>query len=691
MLRTLSTWTGLLMSLAGLAQAEVPAAPRPLTVSSPDKTITLTFALHDGIPTYRVERAGQPVIETSRLGFRLLRGPVLDGGFMLAASQTDSVDQTWTQVWGEDQEIRDQHNELQVELKEAAGAARRLTVLFRVFNDGLGFRYVIPAQPGFAELEIDDELTEFVLPDDHKAWWIPGLRPNRYEYHYRCTPLTELKKVHTPLTLETKDGLCLSFHEAALLDYPATTLVRTGGYTLKTDLIPWSDGVRVRGPAPLTTPWRTIQIADKPGGLIESHLILNLNEPCKLTDTSWIEPGKFVGVWWEMHIGKSTWNSGPKHGATTANVKRYIDFAAQHGIGGVLAEGWNEGWDGDWIRNGDKFSFTTPYPDFDLAALVKYAAEHNVHLVGHHETGGDVENYERQAEAAFALCQKLGIRTVKTGYVSYEVGIPRALDGVRGTEYHHGQFMVRHFQKIVELAAKYHIMLDVHEPVKDTGERRTWPNMMTREGACGTEYDAWGGHERNPPEHTTILPFTRLLSGPMDYTPGIFNLTGYPNGNRVSTTLAKQLALYVVLYSPIQMAADLTENYAAKPAPFQFIKDVPTDWAMTKVLDACIGDYVTIVRRDRHSADWYLGSITDEQPRDQEIALSFLDPQQSYTAEVYRDDNAADWDKNPYAIVIERQPVTAQTKLSLHLAPGGGAAIRFRAAATGQRSDASGK
>lgn len=657
------------------------AVAESITVSSPDQALKLTFALRDGVPIYRVDRAGKPVLAESRLGYRLLRGPRLDGGFTLVASHADSADETWTQVWGEEKEIRDQHNELRVELQEGAAGPLRLVITFRVFDDGFAFRYLIPKQPGLTEIEIDDELSEFVLTGDHKSWWIPGLEPNRYEYHYTASPLSQVKKVHTPITLETQDGLYLSLHEAALIDYPATTLVRTNGYVLKTDLIPWSDGVRVRGQAPLTSPWRTVQISTMPGGLIESHLILNLNEPNRLADTSWIKPSKFVGVWWEMHLQQSTWGSGPQHGATTANVKRYIDFAARHGIAGVLVEGWNQGWDGNWIKNGDQFSFTQPYPDFDLETLVAYAKERNVSLVGHHETGGDVENYERQAEAAFALCQRLGIRTVKTGYVSYEITIPRTDEkGEKHTEYHHGQYMVQHFHKIVELAAKYHVMLDVHEPIKDTGERRTWPNMMTREGACGTEYDAWGGANHNRPDHTTILPFTRLLSGPMDYTPGIFNLTeGYPGDNRVSSTLAKQLALYVVLYSPVQMAADLPENYAARPAPFKFIVDVPTDWEFTRVLNARIGDYVTIARKDRNSADWYLGSITAEEARDLEIELGFLDADRSYTAEVYQDGTDAHWEKGPYAIAIEKQLVTSKTRLTLHLAPGGGTAIRFRA------------
>lgn len=657
-----------------------PSDAGALTVNSPNGAIVVSFALNGGAPTYRVNYRGKPLIADSNLGFRLLRGPVLDRGFVVAASSTNSADESWTQVWGEQKVVRDHHNQLTLELKESAGDPRRLTIVFRVFDDGFAFRYTIPAQPGLNEIEVDDELSEFAFTADHKSWWIPGLKPNRYEYHYTESPLSHVKKVHTPITLETADGAYLSLHEAALIDYPATTLVRTNGFTLATDLIPWSDGVKARGAAPMTTPWRTVQIADRPGGLIESHLILNLNEPNKIADTSWIRPGKMVGVWWELHLGKTTWGSGPRHGATTENTKRYIDFAARHGFDGVLVEGWNEGWDGDWTRNGAAFSFTKPYPDFDLEGLTTYARERNVRLVGHHETAGDVENYERQVGEAFALYQKLGVRAVKTGYVAHEVAIPRTDEtGQTVTEYHHGQFMVRHFQKIIELAAKHQIMLDVHEPVKDTGERRTWPNMMTREGACGGEYDAWGGTRRNPPNHTTILPFTRMLAGPMDYTPGIFNLTGYPNGNRVSTTLAKQLALYVVIYSPLHMAADLPENYDARPGPLKFIKDVPTDWEFTRVLDARIGDYVLIARKDRNSADWFLGAITDENPRELAIDLSFLDAGRSYTAEIYRDGDDADWDTNPHSIALATQPATSATKLLLKLAPGGGAAIRFKA------------
>jgi alpha-glucosidase len=461
------------------------------------------------------------------------------------------------------------------------------------------------------------------------------------------------------------------------------TLAGAPNNTLLCDLVSWSDGVKVRGATPFQTPWRTIQIAEKAGDLITSYLILNLNEPNKLGDVSWVHPGKYVGIWWGMHLGTYTWGSGPRHGATTENAKRYIDFAARYGFPGVLIEGWNVGWDGEWTSHGDLFSFTTPYDDFDIEEVTAYAAAKGVQIIGHHETGAAVANYERQMEDAFAFYRALGIDTVKTGYVGWGQGIKRRDEAgnLVGLEWHHGQYMVQHYRKVVETAARYHIMLDVHEPIKDTGIRRTYPNMMTREGARGQEYNAWGGDGGNPPEHTTILPFTRLLAGPMDFTPGIFDLLfneARPN-NRVNTTLAKQLALYVVIYSPLQMAADLPENYEGHPA-FQFIVDVPVDWQDTQVLNAQIGDYVTIVRQDRNSEDWYLGSITDENGRTLEAPLTFLDSDRKYVAEIYADAAAADWATNPLPVEIDRVLVDRNTILSLKLAPGGGQAIRIRPA-----------
>ncbi|UCE18535.1 MAG: glycoside hydrolase family 97 protein, partial [Gemmatimonadota bacterium] len=623
-------------------------------------------------------------IKTSRLGFILKNEPPLAYDFVVASKETNSVDETWTQPWGEKKDIRNHYNELRLNLVEPSKPSRKMTVVFRVYDDGLGFRYEIPEQPQLTDFEIMDELTEFALTGDHEAWWIPAYWWNRYEYLYRRSPVSTMDTVHTPVTMETEDGLFLSFHEAALTDFASMTLERRGDCTLKADLVPWSDGVRVKTSAPMVTPWRTIQIADTPGGLITSYLILNLNEPNKLDDVSWIKPGKYVGIWWEMHLGISTWGSGPTHGATTENAKRYIDFAAKYGFDGVLVEGWNVGWDGDWIKNSDKFRFTEPHEDFDINDVVRYASEKNVELIGHHETGGGINNYDRQMTDAYAYYERLGVRIVKSGYVAHDREIKRIDEkGEEQGEWHHGQFMVRYYRKAVEEAAKHHIMLNVHEPIKDTGIRRTYPNMMTREGSRGQEFNAWSGDGGNPPEHTTILPFTRFLGGPMDFTPGIFDLhfeeANRPD-NRVNTTLAKQLALYVVLYSPLHMAADLPENYEANLEPFQFIVDVPTDWQNTKVLHSRIGDYVTVVRQDRNSEDWYLGSITDEEGRVLEAPLQFLDPARKYVAEIYRDGALADWITNPYDIEIEERLVDNGTMLTLRLAPGGGQAIRFRPA-----------
>jgi alpha-glucosidase len=490
----------------------------------------------------------------------------------------------------------------------------------------------------------------------------------RYEYLYRNNPVNEIAKAHTPLTLESESGLFLSVHEAALTDYASMTLEPAGDHKLKCQLVPWASGVKVIGKTPFKSPWRSIQIGETPGELLESKLILNLNEPSKIEDTSWIQPGKYVGIWWGMHIGTYTWGSGPKHGATTENAKDYINFAAENGFAGVLIEGWNLGWDGDWWGNGGNFEFTQAHPDMDYEEVCRYAAEKGVRIIGHHENGADIDNYESQMEAAFAYCQELGINAVKSGYVG------RKCQG----EWHHGQFMVRHYRKVVELAAKYGVMLDVHEPIKDTGIRRTWPNMLTREGARGQEYNAWSGDGGNPPEHETILPFTRMLSGPFDFTPGIFRLL-FPElreRNRVNTTLAKQLALYVVLYSPMQMAADLPENYANKPH-FQFIRDVPCDWSQTQVLNGEIGEYVTIARKDRASEDWFLGAVSDENAREFSIPLDFLDPEIRYMVTMYQDGPEAHWKDNPYDIRIAVRVLNSGNTLKLKLAAGGGFAARF--------------
>ncbi len=629
---------------------------------------------------YSVERDGRKVILPSRLGFLFRDAPPLRDSLAVTGTTRTTVDDTWEQPWGEVARVRDHHNELRVSVIERTEPGRRFEVVFRVFDDGLGFRYELPEQPGLGSFDIMEELTDFYMADNARAWWIPADGDNRYEYLYSSSRISMLPMVHTPLTMEMNDGLHVVIHEADLVDYAAMNLTGSYDRRLRVSLAAWADGVKVRGRTPFVTPWRTIQIADRAADLHPAVLGLNLNPPSVLDDTSWIEPEKYVGIWWGMHIGKYTWSSGPKHGATTANTRRYIDFAAEHGFGGVLVEGWNVGWDGDWMANADRFSFTEPYPDYDLEGLAAYAGQRGVGLIGHNETSMGVENYERQLEEAFALYERLGIRAVKTGYVG---------DLTAEGHAHHGQYMIRHWRKVIEAAARHRIMLNVHEPIKDTGERRTYPNMMTREGARGQEYNAWGGEGDggNPPEHEVVLFFTRMISGPMDFTPGVFDLViassdggpRPPESQRVRTTLAKQLALYVVLYSPLQMAADLPENYEGQPA-FQFIRDVPVDWQRTEVLDGRIGDYVVVARQERGGSDWYIGAITDEEARTLEIPLSFLREGESYVAEIYADGASAHWRFDPFPVAISQRPVDAGSTLTLALAPGGGQAIRIRPA-----------
>ena len=592
------------------------------------------------------------------------------------------MDETWTQPWGEVARVRDHHNELSVSVVEAAAPGRQFTLRVRAFDDGIGFRYEFPAQPGLGEFEITDELTEFALADNARAWWIPSNWPrkDRSEELYSSGPVSTLDSVQTPLTMELRDGhTFMVIHEANLVDYARMFLAgpRMEGRTLRAALAPMADGIKVRGRTPFVTPWRTIQLADRVTDLAPSLLGLKLNPPSQIARTDWIHPMKYVGIWWGMHLGIMTWASGPRHGATTANAKRYIDFAAANGLGGVLVEGWNVGWDGDWIANRDAFSFTRAYPDYDLPAVAAYAKQKGVRLIVHNETSGGIENYERQLDSAFSLYHSLGLDAIKTGYVT---------DLTSAGDSHYSQVMVRHYRKVIEAAARDGIMLDVHEPMHDTGERRTWPNMMSREGARGQEYNAWSGDGGNPPEHETILFFTRLLAGPMDFTPGIFDIlersSGHPHRPeepRVRTTLAKQLALYVVLYSPLQMAADLPENYEHQPA-FQFIRDVAVDWDTTRVLAGKIGDYVAVARRERNGRTWYLGAITDEEGRTLAVPLSFLTRGRKYVAEIYADGPGANWLTNPLPVSISTRPVDATTRLELRLAPGGGQAIRIRPA-----------
>ncbi len=668
-------FAGLVLLLApGAGRAEAVA-----TVDSPDGKLAVTVTLDpDGRPGYAIARQGAPVIANSRLGFLLADAPKLERGFRLAGAERRSADSTWEQPWGERRFVRDRYNELRVRLVEKYRDRRRLDVVFRVHDDGVGFRYEFPEQAALEEVAIADELTEFAVAEPATAWWIPAGEWNRYEYLYRKTPLAEVGQAHTPLTIRTASGLHIAFHEAALVDYAAMWLRRVDGQRLKATLAPSAEGPRVRRRAPFSTPWRTLQIATDAAGLVMSNLILNLNEPNRLGDVSWFRPFKYVGIWWSLHLDIETWASGPRHGATTENAKRYIDFAAANGFRGLLIEGWNRGWDGDWFGDGSEFSFTEPCPDFDLEAVAAYARTRGVHLIGHHETAGNVARYEEQLGAALDLYARLGIDGVKTGYVADAGGIrARGEDGRIHYEWHDGQLMSRHHLRVVTEAARRHIAVDPHEPIKDTGLRRTYPNWVSREGARGMEYNAWGDPP-NPPEHEANLVFTRMLAGPMDFTPGVLSLAGR-GGQKIQSTIAKQLALYVVVYSPIQMAADLPENYAKYPGPFQFIKDVPTDWADTRALAGEVGDFVTIARKDRNSEDWFLGAVTDENARAIRIPLDFLDAGKTYTAEIYRDGDDADWSGNPQSIAIEKRQARKGDAWSIRLAAGGGLAIRFKA------------
>jgi len=659
------------------------AAQDQLRVISPDGKNEVSVQIVEGRLTYGVQRNGRSVIMPSLLGFEFARMRMLRDSVRITGATRRSVNTTWTQPWGEVARVRDHHNELRVSVAESAAPRREFLVAFRAFNDGIGFRYEFPDQPNLKEFEILDELTQFAMADDSRAWWIPSNRArlDRSEMLYSSSPLSILDSVQTPLTMEARDGRTfLVIHEANLVNYARMNLAgsRMENRTLRVALAPLAGGVKVRGRTPFQTPWRTIQLADRAEQLAPSVLGLNLNPPNVLASTDWIKPMKYVGIWWGMHVGTMTWSSGPKHGATTENTKRYIDFAAANGLGGVLVEGWNTGWDGDWIANRNAFSFTQPYPDYDLKGLAAYAKQKGVKLIAHNETSGGIENYERQMDSAFALYRSLGIDAIKSGYVTDTAG---------GGHSHYSQYMVNHYRKVIETAAKYGIMLDVHEPMHDTGERRTYPNMMSREGARGQEYNAWGGEGGNPPEHETILFFTRLLAGPMDFTPGVFDIliergTGRPRRSdepRIRTTLAKQLALYITLYSPLQMAADLPENYEKQPA-FQFIRDVAVDWDTTRVLNGKIGDYVVVARKARNSPEWFIGAMTDEEARTFDVPLSFLPAGRSYVAEIYADGTNANWLTNPLPVTISRRPVNSASSLRIVMAPGGGQAIRIRPA-----------
>lgn len=674
------------------------------TLQSPSKEIKMEFSLAaNGKPAYTLQYKNKPIIEQSFLGITAKDIQAMDADFEITKTTPATFDQKWKPVLGEVAEIRSHYNELAVELNQKV-TGRKMTIVFRLFDEGLAFRYEFPKQEHLNYFVVTKESTQFNLASDHKAFWIPGDFDSQ-EYVYNETTLSGIDvdkldmnngigfkgpmlktRVQSPLMMKTKDHLYLNIFEAAVINYPVMHLtLDPSTFTFTSDLPANAVGELAYLQAPFHTPWRTIMVSDDARDILASKMVLNLNEPSKIDDTSWIKPMKYVGIWWEMHVGKATWDyagsqnaqnaqiselkpSG-KHGATTENTKKYIDFAAKHGFDGVLVEGWNVGWE-DWFGNWKEevFDFVTPYPDFDVKGLTAYAKSKNVQLIMHHETSGSVTNYERRLDRAFDFMNDNGYKAVKTGYVGKI--IPRG-------EWHDGQAMVNHFNYVVKRAAERKILVNSHESSRPTGVHRTWPNYIAAEAARGNEFNAWSNG--NPPMHETILPFTRLLGGPMDYTPGIFEvqMSFYDKSKKeqVHTTLAKQLALYITIYSPLQMAADLPEHYEKHADAFQFIKDVALDWDDTKILEAEPGDYITIARKAKGKESWFIGAITDENARKSTIAMDFLTPGKKYKATIYEDGKDADWQKNPKSYKIRTVDVTSKSKLNLVLAAGGGTAI----------------
>ena len=676
------------------------------TIQSPDNQLELKTGLtNSGQLFYSLSYKTKAIIKPSLLGLNLKNTTALASNFEIINTTTTTVNEKWNPVLGEQKEITNHYKQLVVELFQKS-TQRKLNVEFRLFNEGLAFRYVFPAQPELNYFVISDELSQFALTGNHKAFWIPGDYDSQ-EYAYNETNLADVDvtsldmnngigmkgpmsktRIQSPVMMKTAEGLYLNIFEAAVVNYPIMHLdLNVNTFEMQSHLVPNVLGEKAYLQAPFQSPWRTIMVSDDARALLASKMILNLNEPCKIDNTTWIKPMKYVGIWWEMHVGKATWDYAGsqnaqmaqdaelkptgKHGATTENTKKYIDFAAKHGFDGVLVEGWNVGWE-DWFGNWKEnvFDFVTPYPDFDVEEVQRYAESKGVQMIMHHETSGSVANYERRLDRAFSFMKKHNYNAVKTGYVGKI--IPRG-------EWHDGQTMVNHFNWVVERAAEYKIMVNSHESSRPTGVHRTYPNYIAAEAARGNEFNAWS--VGNPPMHETILPFTRFLGGPMDYTPGIFEIkvSHYDAAKKeqVHTTLAKQLALYVTIYSPLQMAADLPENYERYADAFQFIKDVELDWDETVILEAEPGDYVTIARKTKGKESWFLGAITDENPRNTELTLNFLSPGKKYKATLYQDAKEAHWENNPKAYFIKTIEVTSKTKLKLNLAAGGGTAISF--------------
>ena len=677
--------------------------------TSPDGNVVLSFSLKaDGTPTYKMTYKGKPVINESTLGFTLKKDEPLTNHFKVVGDSKSTFKETWKPVWGEEKEILNHYNELLVQLKQDK-TNRLMNIRFRVYNEGVGFRYEFPTQKELTYFVIAEENTQFAMTGDHTAWWIPGDYDTQ-EYDYNESKLSEIRGlmkqsmtdnvsqfvfsptgVQTALMMKTKDGLYINLHEAALVDYALMNLnLDDKNFIFQSWLTPDAKGDKGYLYTPTKSPWRTVMVSDDARNILASRLILNLNDPCALADTSWIKPVKYIGVWWEMITGKSSWaytddlptikldevdytkvKPNGTHAANNDKVRHYIDFAAKHGFDQVLVEGWNVGWE-DWFghRKDYVFDFVTPYPDFDIKALNDYAHAKGVKLMMHHETSGSTRNYERHMKAAYELMNKYGYNSVKSGYVGDILPIG---------EHHYSQSTINHYLYAIKEAAKHKIMLNAHEAVRPTGLCRTYPNLIGNESARGTEYEAFGG---NKPFHTTILPFTRLQGGPMDYTPGILETevknVNPNNTSQVRSTLAKQLALYVTMYSPLQMAADLPENYERFADAFQFIKDVPVDWQESVYLEAEPGRYITVARKDKHSDNWYIGNTSNENGHTSELLLNFLDKNKKYEATIYADAKNADWQTNPKAYTITKQKVNAKTKLKLTAAKGGGYAISIK-------------
>ena len=656
---------GIYMSLFGNLFCK-PKTDAVFDVVSPNKRLVLSFLLDRGEISYFVSKDDKIILRKSKLGIALKDAQPLTDHFAVVRTYSRSVDESWTAYWGEQHEIRNNYNELAVYLEEIVRPKRIMTIRFRVFDDGVAFRYEIPAQPEMENMIVEDELTEFSVDTNSKSWSIPAYQPDRYEYNYIERPVFSLtESVHTPLTIQTTSGHFISIHEAALYNYGSMT-IKLSNSSLKSDITPLSDGMRAYVELPFSTPWRTIQVAHDALDLTTSRMILNLNEPPK-GDFSWVQPTKFLGIWWAMFVGEWTWAPGERHGATTEHAFQYIDYCRRLGITALLIEGWNDGWEGDWLENGINNKFMVATQDFDLDAITNYAHQNGVELVGHHETVGFIDNYEDQLEDAYKFLTQHGIRYVKSGYA----GSKMTINGRR--EFHHSQLGVLHYQRALELAAKYHIMLDVHEPIKGTGIERTWPNLMTREGARGQEYEG-GALE---PSHACFLPYTRLLSGGMDYTPGIFDIANF--SKRLASTLTRQLAYYVTIYSSMQMAADRPQFYAdTYPDLFQFIRDVPSRFEQTIPLLGEIGKSYVVARQGWESNDWFIGGVTNEEGRRVQLYLDFRDNGANYVATIYRDSDDAHYRDHQLGYVIEEKVLRRGDKLEVYMAPGGGFAVKLQ-------------